>query len=251
MIEVHFSGRTGNNLFQYFFGRILADQLRYSLTYVNENHASDFNLPIIEAKTITNPFLDIYEDQYTNQPIENILKLCKNRKCNIHGYWQKASYYTPYRHKMKKWVPVDKSNKLNEVDLENDVIIHIRRDDYILAKSNISLSYYDYCLSQRDWRRLYIIGSGFDDKVIQHFNKYSQIIEYVNISPFEDFKFMMGFKYVVMSNSSFCWMATFLSDVAERVWYPKPVSGYWSHEQNQDLYIPGFHSMVENVKIGD
>jgi hypothetical protein len=249
MIRVHFIGRTGNNLFQYAFGRVLSERLGYSLTYVNDNHATQFNIPEIHKVSIESPSIDFNDTLDQSIDIETILKKGIDKQINIGGYWQKSKFYVPYRNELQSWMALPKSEYTQYTNPDKDVILHIRRDDYILARSNIELNYYDRCLqSLGELGKVYIIGSGIDGKVKRHFAKYD--VSYFDGDPFQDFIFMQGFKRVIMSNSSFCWMATFLSPVCEKVFFPKPVSGFWSDSENQRLYIEGYHTLVDNVKVG-
>lgn len=250
MIKVHFIGRTGNNLFQYAFGRIVAEELGYSLIYVNDNHARQFNIPTISKRTIENPVIDFNDTIQTNITLEEVIYRGRDHQINLGGYWQKSKFFVPYRDKLKEWMKLPESEYIKYTDQNKDVILHIRRDDYLLAKSNIEFNYYDLCLQQLgDLGKVYIIGSGIDEKTKNHFSKYD--VSYFNGDPYQDFLFIKGFKRVIMSNSSFCWMATFLSSSAEKVFFPKPVSGFWSDSENQRLYIEGFHTLIENVGIGE
>lgn len=250
MIRVHFIGRTGNNLFQYAFGRILSEKLGYSLTYVNDNHATQFNIPEIHKVSIESPSIDFNDTVDPGTTIERIVRLGRNKQINIGGYWQKSKFYVPYRTQLQEWMRLPLSEYTRLTDPNKDVILHIRRDDYLLAKSNLNLSYYDNCLkSLGEIGKVYIIGSGIDETVKRHFSKYD--VSYFNGDPYQDFIFMQGFKKVIMSNSSFCWMATFLSPICEKIFFPEPVSGFWSNSENQRLYIEGFHTKIDNVAIGD
>ena len=59
MVEINFIGRLGNNLFQYAFGRIIAEELNYTLRYVYTYTGKDTGiskfLPAIENETHLNP----------------------------------------------------------------------------------------------------------------------------------------------------------------------------------------------------
>lgn len=252
MIEIHFSGRMGNCLFQYSFGRIIADQLGYSLYIQGNNHATEFpNVENITGRTeFGNPTIE-YNDtlQFHIKPKDILNNGRPNHKIVIKGYWQKSEFYINYRDKIKEWCYLPESQHKDQIG-EKDIILHIRREDYIDAKSDLNFSYYDTCLSQVDYDRVYIIGPVLDQPVKNYFQKYNPV--YLDTgSAIEDFKLMKCFKNIILSNSTFCWMASFVSDEAEKVFYPEPVSGYWSPSQQQKLFISGFHTLIQNVQIGN
>lgn len=250
MIVVNFWGRLGNNLIQYALARVISNELGYNIQIAGDNHTSSFNcvVNINDKQSINQPSITFNDVDNPGITLQQILDEGRGKRIELIGFWQKADFYKQYRQQLKEWMFVPKSDYGQYIDRDNDVILHIRRADYSEANSVLSFDYYDHCLSQLNFNKLQIVGDGIDDRVRNHFQKYNPA--YFNGSAFEDFKFIMCFKNVILSNSTFCWMASFLSDNAEKVFYPEPVSGYWSMSQNQRLFIEGFHTKIENVQVG-
>lgn len=248
-VDIHFSGRLGNNLIQYSFGRIVAEHYGYALTIKDDNHVKAFpRVTDIDGFRVNENLTEYNDTVNKTIGLEHILSNNKHRKIVIRGYWQKARFYVNHRHDIRNWCWLPDSDRKNEV-LDNDVILHIRREDYLLAKSDLNFSYYDQAISELKPERIWIVGIGIDDVVRNHFDKYKPI--YANTSEIDDFRLMQCFKNVIMSNSTFCWMSSFISHRAEIVYYPQPVSGYWSADQEQNLFIPGFHRLIKGVKVGN
>lgn len=251
MIVTNYSGRTANNLFQYAIGRIVADHFNTSLTFNGNNHIpQEFNANQILNRESFNDNEFYYNDTiWKDIKLQDILNTKPRSKIILAGYWQKSEFYTPYRNQMKQWFALPESRYVTAVR-DTDMLIHIRREDYILCKSNLNFSYYDECIRRERPSRVFITGNGIDQFTRRYFTtKYNCVI--INESPIEDFKLIKLFKRVVLSNSTFCWMASFLSDRIEKCYYPEPVSGYWSKLEDQRLFIEGFHTKIENVQIGN
>lgn len=251
MIVTNYSGRTANNLFQYVIGRIVADHFDSNLTFNGNNHIpGEFNCnPILNRNNFINN-MTVYNDTVNKDvSLEDIFNTRRESKIILVGYWQKSKFYTPYRNQMKQWFALPESRYVTAVR-DTDMLIHIRREDYILCKSDLNFSYYDECIRRERPSRVFVTGNGIDQFTRRYFTtKYNCVI--INESPIEDFKLIKLFKRVVLSNSTFCWMASFLSDKAEKVYFPEPVSGYWSKLEQQNLFIDGFHTKIDNIPIGN
>jgi hypothetical protein len=109
-----------------------------------------------------------------------------------------------------------------------------------------SLKYYCDILSTISYDRVYVLGTGIDNLVIDTFKKYNPI--YINNGEIEDFKFIKSCKKIIMSNSTFCWWAAWLSDATE-IYYPRTKTGYWSSERPDiNLIIddePRYHLIID------
>lgn len=250
MVELEFSGRTSNCLIQYCFGRIVAEHFGYALTFTGNNHAGEFPgvLPI-GGKRIQNPVSE-YNDTVTKQVhLRDILNDRTPRKILLRGFWQKSDFYLEHRQKMREWCRLPDSKYKSRIQ-PDDVVLHIRREDYLESKSDLNFSYYDRALEMcAPYGQVYIIGAGIDQVVRNYFANYNPVYSFE--THIEDFKLLQCFKKVIMSNSSFAWMGAFLSEAAKEIFYPEPIVGYWSKDQDQKLFIRGEHTKIENVGTGN
>lgn len=222
MIEVNLKWGLGNKMFQYAFGRILAEQKGYSLRcdgipeFPNTSdkiRGEIYHAP--EERLISGYF---YLDQYIANPAK--------RKILIDGHFQNFRYFKPYRDRIKKWF----ARTSTSIDYEDATVIHVRRGDYVSMGWALPFSYYRKAI-EITWdgaSPLYIATDDREDPFFRNFEEYAP--KYVDMGPVDTILAMSQAKSVVMSRSSFSWWAAFLGD-HETVVCPDPSEGFWSEEQ--------------------
>lgn len=230
MVEVKYTGRLGNNLFQYCFGRILALRLGYKLKadpiqgFSNtKKEVGGFDYSPYPEQVLLSSQPKIKRNRID---IDAICKDRSNRKIVVDGYFQRYEHYKPYKDLIRNdwlWIKVQSSENINK----DDIVVHIRRGDYILRKQALPFSYYEQALQAAKFDRLFICADFPDDPFLKLFNKYKPIIHHTPDQPLKDFKFMTSFNKIVLSTSTFSWWASFLSNAAE-VYTPQPSFGYWN-----------------------
>ena len=244
MIEVHYrKGRLGNRLFRYAIGRILAEEMGYRLSLVDNffgrivpHRAFSNTHDMVEGKVYHAPVEEYKQEIYPNKLPKSLREIITDstpRKLQLHGWYQRTEYYEPYIDRIKVWF------ELPKIDVSpDDIILHIRRGDYLGANIAIKLKYYTDILDKALYRRVYIIGEGLDLSVYKTFKRYDPI--YPRGSEIEDFNLMKNFNKIVMSNSTFAWWAAYLSS-AQEVYYPVTPKGFfsplYSKETGQDLRV--------------
>jgi Glycosyl transferase family 11 len=279
-VKVKFLGRLGNNLFQYAIGRIIAEhhgleleceQIEVQKEKMFMGHKYDIG-PIATLETLTRHFpgaplripgrrvdtpVECFEtgqdNNWSGQTIDfqSILANRTPRQIRLAGFFQRYEYFAPYRDRIRRWFRCTPTRMPFEV-AANDVIVSIRRGfDYGVLNWTLSLSYYEQVLSGlRDIGQVYVCGTGIDDQVRRLLGKYNPI--YHNGTPIEQFYFMTQFKRIVLSNSTFAWWASFLSD-AEEVYAPRAAHinsfGFTGFE-DVDLHMrePRYHE-VSNTSV--
>ena len=102
--------------------------------------------------------------------------------------------------------------------------MHVRRGDYVTYGFSLPYSYYHKILAELNFRRLHIVGV-LDQNTKKEFLQYKPI--YYGIDPIKDYKIMLAASTVIMSNSTFCWWASWFSD-AHKIYFPKPKTGMFS-----------------------
>lgn len=233
-VTINYSGRLGNNMFQYAFGRIISETLSAKFVTLPDKFQHQEHFPNIKdghkGDRLNN---DIVFDETTNFQLTPMDIYLSPVTANLFltGYWQRWKFYRAHEYEIKLWF------HLPEFEAEihpSDIILHFRRDDYIEAKSELPFSYYKNILRSRQYNQLYITGD-IDVDVRDAFDCYSPT--YVSLSPIDTIRFMKKFDNIVIANSSFSWWGAFLSR-AQNIWCPLPKSGYWSPSQTQDLFIP-------------
>ena len=240
MISVNYQGGLGNVLFQYCFGRLLAESLGYKL-----NAPEVYGFPGTKLKIDGSVYKDssvvltgqVVEDKLTGHVVD-MNKLIQNPpKSHVicDGHFMNYDYYKPVLNDIKtSWLVLDDEYKKIKKN-NNDVVIHIRLGDYGPAE-RLSFSQYETILKNyvKEWDNLYICTDSPSDPLITQFQKYGAIIHSSceetwrnGVSPLatptkttlEDFSFIMSFNRIVLSVSTFSWWASVLSD-ASQLFYP-------------------------------
>ena len=269
MIHLQFQGKVGNNLFQYVVARLLAEDFGYELEVEHsvmggEANATTltgllarfedapltlpgrrFSSPIDATASIDNPDFDGYRVD-----LEAIRSNRDNRRIDVNGFFERYELIRPVKDKVRRWFSVPHGHFDRDVT-RDDVVVHVRRGDFLRGGRAISLDYYTDVLDRLDFRRLYVCGVGLDEdeRVRRRFAKYSPV--FVRGSAVDDFLFMKGFNRIVQSQSTFSWWAAFLSDASE-IYTPALIPNFTEFDRRYssiDLRVddePRYHQ-VERV----
>jgi len=232
MIKVHFTGRLGNNMFQYCFGRILAEQMEYKLECPLIPYFK--NAILIDGNIITN-FIVI--DRNFRGTIKDLLYWKNERGIILTGFYQNQSFYIDKRNEIREWFKYDVKNKQSILD--NDIVLHIRRTDYYGNNSRLKLNFYTDILDNGKYNNIFICGDEFDLETREILKRFNPI--YVHESEIDDMMFISQFNNIIMSNSTYAWWAAFLS-FAKNIFYPIPKNddAFFGKNSNQELYLKEF-----------
>jgi len=251
-VEVQFTRRLGNNLFQYALGRIISETLGYEL--VCQPPPAPTNMPRAEklwGNYVTLPDMAHHfpsaplhlagkrvllpqeryvagERNYAGQgvPLRAILENSEDRRIVLRGYFQRTQYYAPYRERIRNWFTPSIDNWTFTPDA-NDVVLSIRRGaDYFQEGWALPTDYYLQALEKTVPGKVYVCGVGIDDEIMRALRPYSPT--YYSASAIEEYKFISSFNKIVLSNSTFAWWAAWVSD-AEQIVFPRCRS-YWGEE---------------------
>jgi len=173
MVEVIYDGNLGNNLFQYCFGRILAEAMGYKLF-----------APPIPGFAGTYDLVDGH-----NHANENVLTLRgqrpdltfikKNSECKYHllltGYFQRYEYYKPHAKRIREWLDIE--DNIEASIGEHDVVLSIRRGRDYIPRYALPLSYYEHALASMKYERVHICTNEPNDPFIKYLSKkYSAVV---------------------------------------------------------------------------
>ena len=148
----------GNNLFQYCFGRLLAEKNNLVLVH---RPISEFS--ITSDTNYRNNFktVRIGENNYR----EALLSNYENCNLLIDGYFEDYTIFAPYLDKIRTWFPkVEKTNT-------KDLILHLRLQNRLIQvshhKNHVMADAYKKGIEKFDFDRLHIIT---DAKKWEHYN---------------------------------------------------------------------------------
>lgn len=222
MITVDYYGRSGNQIFQYVFARVLCMEFDHWIY----TPVPKVFLPIKSSKTLpffksgTTKMLGDYNcEGYMNDAKDTHPE--SETHLHLHGYFQKSWFYNPYRTEIKQMF--DEGPKLINHD---DIVIHLRLTDYFWHRVNsvISPEWYINIVKAQQYKKCYVVVEDHptNKKYLQFITGGIRNCEVVTGgSALEDFNFIRSFDRIVCSNSTFCWWAAFLSN-ATKIWTFKP-----------------------------
>src|SRR5712691_258212 len=166
MVEVIYDGGLGNNLFQYCFGRLLAEKLGYKLT----------------AKPLpgfprTYDLVDGHDyggrDVLTLRGQKPDLALASNgdvlRHLLLTGYFQRYEYYEQHAEQVRGWFASDA--QCDAQIRASDVVLSIRRGRDYIPRYGLPLSYYENALASMQYQRVFICTNEPDDPFIRHLQR--------------------------------------------------------------------------------
>ncbi len=227
MVEVRYSNGLGNRLFQYCFGRILAEGLGYQL-------AAD---PIP-------PFAGTYEPvqgQVFDSPVwlcpkvvrgQQVLADRTPRRIVVEHYMQKYRYYRRQSARIREWLALAPSPTPADPD---GLVVHLRLGDYRYVGWVLPMGYYHFAIARERFSRLYIVTDEPNAPHLQAFARYRPSI--ITGSEIACLKFIRSARRIVLSQSTFGWWGAFLSD-AEKVYFPIPQTvTVWGRNSRVDLRV--------------
>jgi len=222
MIEVVYDGNLGNNLFQYCFGRLLAERLGYRLIAEPILGFSRTN-DVVDGFAYDNGRTLILRGQkpdlgflYENNPQYRIL---------LTGYFQRTEYYQAHRGRIKQWLAMD--HGADDICVKpSDIVVGVRRGRDYIPRHGLPLSYYESALASIGYERIFICTDSPSDPLVKYLKKsYDAIVR--PPGALDNLAFIIRFKKIIISNSTFLWWGAFLSD-ADRIVFPRPNNGFWS-----------------------
>jgi len=224
MIEVHYKGKIGNFLFQYCFGRLLAEQLGYALLAEplpgfpgTQKRIDGQSYPDGETIVLSGHVVDL----------PALLADARPRHIILEGAFQRYEYYRLHRDAIRAWLQPACTGM--PTASANDLVMQVRRDDYLRAIGYpLPFSYYEQVLTQAHYDRLVICTDGPDDSFFKKFKRFHPVLEQRSVM--EDFCLMHSAKQIALSQSSFSWWAAYLSN-AEKIYFPRSLTGPFSPQR--------------------
>lgn len=256
MITTVLKGGLGNQMFQYAFGRTIADRLGEDLaidiTSYKQLKKRKYELdcfPVRINKIITNSPSKLVSLIQSKFPITNVLfgryyeegfakhifsdNIGKNSK--ISGYWQDERYFLSNQNNIRKDFQFKNAfseyyRSLQSSMLKsNSVSLHVRRGDYVTELDvnntigNLDIKYYidsiDYIKSKVKKPKFFVFSDDID-WCIENFKKIDASIYFVSSKlgkPAEELNLMSQCKHVIIANSTFSWWGAWLNEYSNKM----------------------------------
>lgn len=202
------TGRFGNNFFQYAAARVIAklNNLFLETKWIHNDILQEVPWDNNGKKIEPSEMID--DDAYINNR-ECFYRNFSKSGVIMNGYWQDAGYFIPLRDEICKWFEQSMYPRNTE-----DWVCHYRVGDYWLPQvsSVINPNWYIKILHENkvlNKKKIYIVTECPDDPCVEKLAN-SVHGEVISRSAKEDFHFLMSFDHVIGSNGSFSWWAMFL-----------------------------------------
>lgn len=267
MVHLQMNGYIADNLFQYAAARLVAESLGYALEVSHSRMHPESNVPRLEALlaacadaplSLTGERFDAPVDYSAHcdlgdfdgyeLDLEALTSNRQPRRIEMKGYYQRYALLQPHKARVRSWFAMSPCDRGHGVT-PDDLVVHVRRGDLLVFGLAMSLAYYTELLDELSFRRLFVVGCGLDGEVRRALQRYDPV--YVEGEPVEDFRFMLAFDRMVLSNSGFAWWAGFLSGAGEihipRMGRNTLTTHAKAHEVDLDVVDEGRYHFVENV----
>ena len=238
MIEVSLIGRFGNNIFQYSLAKIISKHNQYSIKVTN------------------NKYGNIFQDQHGvshHSPVEilsghkieltKVLENTNNRKIKLQGFFHRYEYYIDYKNEILSWLNLPKYS-FDTSPTKEDIVIHVRQGDLHPSYPITPFGYFKNIIENSTFDKLYIVTENKNNPIVQKIQKQYNAIIITNNEPIKDFLFLLNSYKIILSMSSFCWWAAFLSQATEihapliGVWHPR---GMYKNQVNYMVSESRYH----------
>lgn len=234
MVEVIYDGGLGNYLFQYCFGRLLAERLAYKLVASPIPGFPGTRELVPGADHSDKEPLVLRGQKPDLSPLQTPGAA---RRIICSGYFQRYEYYRPHAARIKSWLAL-RDESPDQVS-PGDIVLSIRRGRDYIPRFGLPLSYYEDALRAVPHERVYITTNEPGDPFVRHLARRhgatiragsfqgGKIMPDYWTGALDNLMFIIKFRNIVVSNSSFSWWAAYLSS-AERIVFPRPASGLWA-----------------------
>lgn len=256
---IKIQGGLGNQLFQFFlsFSFIKNEKIYFDISHFNKYKDRNFKLDLI-IKDLDYINLSFLQNRY----LKRILNLFfpkryfiqsnpfENTNFNhtgfayLDGYWQNLNYLNKYKSEILSKISLKDFDtesviKYKKSVTNSDVIVHVRRGDYVGNKIHFTcdFNYYNNAIKLMndmfEVTNIYFIS----DDIIYCKETFKEINNAVFIEntedEIEDFILINSFNNIIISNSTFSWCAAWLTNVEKTIIAPKK---WINQEVNVNLY---------------
>jgi hypothetical protein len=207
MVSIIYSGRLGNNLFQYVAAYIFAKKFKLKISSpIVENK---FELPSLTGVQTNNQIIDVKDSNFMSLLESDYLEPAHYR---FVGYYQNRDFILKYSSEIKSLF------KLTFIEKpKNQVFVAYRIGDINGERQMLPIEYYEDALNKISAINGFITSDTPNHpNVLKLATKFSLTI--YNNSPIETIDFAKNFNNLVLSEGSFSWWIGFLSK-AENIYY--------------------------------
>jgi len=245
MVVIQHQGGMGNRLFQYAYGRLLAEEKGYALVSPEgvppaERGFPETSRPVVGRK-VEEPRVYVLQKNADGIPNSTHEKAVDPRelagnlpegKIWLNGFFQQYRFYAPHRPSILRWFRT--SAEVPERPGPGDLVI------YIQSFFNVGSDFYCRILRKKSWDRLWAVVNHPERSwnILTDLRKFEPKV-FHSRDHLVDFEFLRQAKRMILAPSTFAWWAAWLSE-AEEITMARPSEGYGSRSHG-----------VANLEVSD
>lgn len=205
-VLVSYLGLSGNQIFQYVYGRLFAEINGMAICTAPDSQLVDFVPP---GQCYVDPGGDGIHIDDTSPYLLDHKSI--DDKYVLSGYFQHAEWYVPFEKQIREFViPKREAAPLNT----KDIVMHVREGDYP-HQFIIHPEWYLSILKHEQFEKLYIVCEHLSPQYERYFEGYDYQV--VSGTMEHDWDFIRQFDRVLLSNSTYAWWAVFFGR-ASKIW---------------------------------
>lgn len=262
-------GRFGNQIFQYALCKVLSI-IHDQPFYLNP---PDHFLNFFDMGSLSFNRTNVFDQ---NKYIESNAygfddKIFDHRNIDLLGFFQNLSYYENYLSEIiKELRPNSKIlnqshnyilDNIGKQNIDNTICVHVRRGDYKNLQNlygYLDTNYFDYILKNIEPGYIFIISDEIG--LVKHefsrckgLQKHKRVIFVENLDIYHQFYIMYLCRYGIISNSSFSWWSTVLSNYLndKMIYMPNPWLRTSTHHENINLYPKNCKKINRSIILWD
>jgi hypothetical protein len=234
MVFVDYGCRTGNNLFQFAFGSLIA-HLSGSELVAPEIKGFPNTKGFIKTREINSDYYRKGYDYYhlTPEQFNDIVENAKTKDVSFLCHPQNVNYYIEHKEYLKDVMKIEDGDYYKTSD--NDIVVHLRLGDYFHYRFNGNWEYnmesvYDL-IKTLDYDNIIIVT---DEPKSIKLNIFKELPNCIisNGDMFYDYRTINNAKRIIMTHSTFSWWAAWTSD-ANEIYFP--IHNCWENILKVDL----------------
>ena len=230
MIELVYNGGLGNQMFQYCFARMTAQEMGLKLRAKPLADFPNTNEPVF-GQEIEKPEIKLTCTKENPLNYASVLKH-KNEKIILDGFFQNFNQYPFNKEQITKWFELPDYNRKYKI-YSNDLVIHLRLGDYTYHGLSLTYDYYKQILAQTTFDKLYIVTNQPNDQFLKNFKTDYEPIIISHKEHIKDLQFITKFSKIIGSASTFSWWSAYLAPSLKEFYWPMPIRGI------EDNYLMG------------
>lgn len=229
MVEVKYSGGLGERLFQYCFGRLLAERFGYALE-ANPIPAFPGTRTPVNGNRVVSP-MTVWSGNSVRDSLTELTLTGQalfdppEARIVLHGHFQRYEYFRGHAAEIRdRWLALDPRPAARPAD---ELVICHGRDHALRAGEIRGL------VDRVAPAKLFIATETPDDPLF-----FGQLADLnptiIHEGPMANFRFIASFGKIALCQDATSWWAAFLSE-AQEIYFPPCDRGPWSGTRGSDL----------------